>query len=322
MTVEAKIREATPAAIAEAVALLRAGRLVAFPTETVYGLGADATDDDAVALIFQAKARPRFNPLIAHLAEAGQAEMLAVFSASAARLARHFWPGPLTLVLARRDDCPISPLASAGLGTVALRVPAHPIAHALLGQVGLPVVAPSANPSGRISPTTAAHVEAGLGDEVGIVLDGGACRLGLESTVVGFDADDRPCLLRAGALAVEDLEAVVGALAAIGDDGVRPASPGRLASHYAPRLPLRLAATAVAADEALLGFGAALPEGGLARLNLSENGDLVEAAANLFAHLHALDASGARAIAVMAVPEQGLGRAINDRLRRAAAPRA
>jgi L-threonylcarbamoyladenylate synthase len=320
-TATVRLREATPSAIAEAARLLKAGQLVAFPTETVYGLGADATDDRAVARIFEAKARPSFNPLIAHLAGAGEAEALAHVPPPAHRLARRFWPGPMTLVLARREDCPISRLASAGLATVALRVPAHPVANALLRQAGRPVVAPSANPSGRISPTTAAHVAAGLGDRVALILDGGATPLGLESTVLGFDADGTPRLLRPGALTVEELEAVAGPIETALDPGEGPTAPGQLESHYAPRLPLRLEATSVAADEALLAFGAGVPEGGLVRLNLSEDGDLVGAAANLFRHLHELDASGARAIAVMAVPEAGLGRAINDRLRRAAAPR-
>jgi L-threonylcarbamoyladenylate synthase len=321
LTATAIFREATPSAIAEAARLLRAGELVAFPTETVYGLGADATNDTAVARIFEAKERPSFNPLIAHLAGADEAEALARLSPLARLLAKRFWPGPLTLVLARRDDCPISYLASAGLETVALRVPAHPVAKALLRQAGRPIVAPSANPSGRISPTTAAHVRAGLGDKVALILDGGAAPLGLESTVLGFDADGAPRLLRPGALTLEALQAVVGPIGAMLETDAGPVAPGQLESHYAPELPLRLEATSVAADEALLAFGAETPAGGLARLNLSEGGDLVAAAANLFAHLHALDASGARAIAVMAVPDEGLGRAINDRLRRAGAPR-
>jgi L-threonylcarbamoyladenylate synthase len=317
----AAARDATPENIAEAARLIRAGELVAFPTETVYGLGADATSDLAVARIFEAKARPRFNPLIAHLAEADGAEAFAVFSPTARRLARRFWPGPLTLVLPRAVDCRISELASAGLDTVALRVPAHAVARALLARIGRPVVAPSANPSGRISPTTAAHVVAGLGDRIAMVLDGGPCAVGLESTVIGFDAADRPVLLRPGGLAAEAIEAEVGPLATAGDDAGAPRSPGRLASHYAPSLPLRLGATALADDEALLAFGPDVPAGGMACLNLSARGDLVEAAANLFRHLHALEASGARAIATMAVPDEGLGRAINDRLARAAAAR-
>jgi len=313
----ARVVPATPEAIAEAARLLQEGALVAFPTETVYGLGADATDDRAVARIFEAKRRPSFNPLIAHLADATQAETFAVFGEMARHLAQRFWPGPLTLVLPRSADCRISMLASAGLDTVALRVPAHPVAQTLLRAVARPLAAPSANPSGRLSPTTAQHVARHLGDKAALVLDGGPCALGLESTVVGFGADGRTVLLRPGALTAEAIEAEIGPLARE-DETDRPRSPGQLQSHYAPALPLRLNATAVAADEALLAFGSEMPEGGHASLNLSPAGDLVEAAANLFRHLHALEASGARAIAVMPVPEQGLGRAINDRLRRAA----
>lgn len=315
----ARLVKAGPESIAEAAALLRRGALVAFPTETVYGLGADATDDRAVARIFAAKGRPSFNPLIAHLAEPGAAAALAAMPERARRLAARFWPGPLTLVLARRPDCPISMLASAGLDTVALRVPAHPVARALLAQVGRPVAAPSANRSGRLSPTEAGHVIAEFGDEVALVLDGGAAPLGLESTVLGFAPDGRPMLLRPGGLTAEAIEAEIGPLAPAAGDPARPQAPGQLESHYAPRLPLRLGARAVAPDEALLAFGPDVPRGALETLNLSPSGDLVEAAANLFRHLHALDASGARAIAAMAVPERGLGRAINDRLARAAA---
>lgn len=315
----ARLAEATPETIAEAAALLRQGRLVAFPTETVYGLGADATDDAAVAGIFEAKGRPRFNPLIVHLAEPGDAEAHAVLSETARQLTRRFWPGPLTLVLPRRPDCRISLLASAGLDTVALRVPGHPVAQALLTAVGRPVAAPSANRSGRLSPTEARYVAAAFGDEVALVLDGGATPVGLESTVLGFDAGDRPVLLRPGGLTVEAIEAEVGPLAQATGDPDRPRSPGQLESHYAPRLPLRMNATEMSADEALLAFGPEVPAGAKQTLNLSPSGDLVEAAANLFRHLHALDGSGARAIAVMPVPARGLGRAINDRLRRAAA---
>jgi len=310
--------EPTPVNIAEAARLIRAGELVAFPTETVYGLGADALNDTAVASIFAAKGRPRFNPLIAHLAEARQADDFAVLGSTARRMAARFWPGPLTLVLPRTPGCRISALASAGLDTVALRVPAHAVAQALLAAAGRPVVAPSANPSGAISPTMAAHVLAGLGDAVAMVLDGGPCAVGVESTVLGFAAGDRPVLLRAGGLTVEAIEAEVGPLAPTVDDAAGPRSPGRLVSHYAPSLPLRLDATSAAPDEALLAFGPEVPAGAHACLNLSPDGDLVEAAANLFRHLYALDASGARAIAAMPVPDLGLGRAINDRLRRAA----
>lgn len=317
---ETQVRPADDAAIAEAAALLRAGALVAFPTETVYGLGGDATNDRAVAEIFAAKGRPSFNPLISHLPDLAAAEAEAVFNPTARALAARFWPGPLTLVLPRRPESRMSLLASAGLPTVALRVPRHPVAEKLLRLVGRPVAAPSANPSGAVSPTTAAHVLEGLGGRVALILDAGPCPVGVESTVLGFDAADRPRLLRPGGVTVEEIEAAVGPLAAGGDAG-RPESPGQLASHYAPRAALRLDAADAEADEALLAFGPAAPTGGRAALNLSPSGDLTEAAANLFAYLRALDATGAPRIAVMPIPEVGLGRAINDRLRRAAAPR-
>ena len=311
------IRQPDDASIAAAVEALEAGRLVAFPTETVYGLGADATADRAVAAIFAAKRRPSFNPLIVHVAETAMAEALARFDERAKHLARRFWPGPLTLVLPRTAACPVSLLASAGLPTIAVRIPRHPVAAQLLRRFGRPVAAPSANPSGRLSPTTAAHVAAALGDAVGLTLDGGPTEIGLESTVVDLSGL-RPVLLRPGGLAEEELAAIIGPLAPP-DLAHAPKAPGMLASHYAPRLALRLGATTVAADEALLAFGREVPPGALKMLNLSAAGDVVEAAANLFAFLHRLDESGASAIAVMPVPERGLGRAINDRLRRAAA---
>jgi L-threonylcarbamoyladenylate synthase len=311
------IRQPDDAGIAAAVEALEAGRLVAFPTETVYGLGADATADRAVAAIFAAKQRPSFNPLIVHVAETAMAEALARFDERAKHLARRFWPGPLTLVLPRAAACPVSLLASAGLPTIAVRIPRHPVAAQLLRRFGRPVAAPSANPSGRLSPTTAAHVAAALGDSVGLILDGGPTEIGLESTIVDLSGL-KPVLLRPGGLAEEEIAAVVGPLAPP-DLAHGPKAPGMLASHYAPRLALRLGATTVAADEALLAFGREVPPGARAMLNLSAAGDLVEAAANLFAFLHRLDESGASAIAVMPVPERGLGRAINDRLRRAAA---
>jgi len=313
---ETKVRPADETALAAAAALLRAGELVAFPTETVYGLGADATDDRAVARIFAAKARPSFNPLIAHVPDLAVAEREVAFGPAAQALAERFWPGPLTLVLPRRADCRISPLACAGLATAAVRAPAHPVAQRLLRLVGRPVAGPSANPSGAVSPTTARHVLEGLAGKVALVLDAGPCPVGVESTVLGFDAADRPLLLRPGGVAVEAIEAVVGRLLRPAD-AARPQSPGQLESHYAPRARLRLNAVSASAGEALLGFG---PAAGAA-LNLSPGGDLTEAAANLFAHLRALDAAGAAAIAVMPIPERGLGLAINDRLRRAAAPR-
>ncbi len=308
-------------AVAAAARCLALGGLVAFPTETVYGLGADATRAEAVARVFQAKARPSFNPLISHLATAVAALALARSCPLAEQLAARFWPGPLTLVLPRAADCLVDPLACAGLDTVALRVPAHPLAHDLLAAFGGPVVAPSANRSGALSPTRAAHVVDGLGGgQIDLVLDGGACSLGIESTVVAV-TDGGTTLLRPGALAVEAIEAETGPLVRPAADPAPPSAPGQLASHYAPRLPLRLGAREVGADEALLAFGLAVPEGALATRNLSPAGDLMEAAANLFHMLHELDASGAHAIVAMAVPEEGLGLAINDRLRRAAAPR-
>jgi L-threonylcarbamoyladenylate synthase len=305
------------AGIAAALDALRARRLVAFPTETVYGLGADAIDDRAVAAIFAAKQRPRFNPLIVHVAETGMAETLARFDERARLLARQFWPGPLTLVLPRGAGCPVSLLASAGLSTLAVRVPRHPVAARLLASFGRPIAAPSANPSGRLSPTTAAHVAMTLGNAVAVILDGGPTEIGLESTVI--DLSGRAAvLLRPGGLAAEEIEALIGPLGAP-DLSQAPKAPGMLTSHYAPRLGLRLEARTVAADEALLAFGPEVPAGACATLNLSAAGDPVEAAANLFAFLHRLDETGAGAIAVMPVPERGLGRAINDRLRRAAA---
>jgi len=307
-----RISPADPATVARAAEILRRGGLVAFPTETVYGLGADATSGRAVAGIFAAKSRPRFNPLIVHLESLAEAERHARFSALARRLAEAFWPGALTLVLPRRPESPLSDLVSAGLDTVALRLPAHPVAKALLRETGLPIAAPSANPSGKVSATTAQHVQDGLGEAVDCILDGGAAPMGLESTVIGFDGD-RPLLLRPGAIAREEIEAIVGRLEAAGGD-IR--SPGQLESHYAPSAALRLNAGHAEPGEALLGFGPTSE----ATLNLSSNSDLREAAANLFAMLRLLDKDGNR-IAVMPVPETGLGEAINDRLRRAAAPR-
>jgi L-threonylcarbamoyladenylate synthase len=308
----AKTMPANAETIAQAAALLQDGKLVAFPTETVYGLGADARNGKAVAGIFAAKGRPRFNPLIVHVRDIAEAEQHAVFSNNARKLAEKFWPGALTLVLPRRPGTPLSELVSAGLDTVALRVPAHPIATALLRKAGIPIAAPSANPSGRISPTSAAHVADGLSRNVDLILDGGATQLGLESTVIGFDSDT-PVLLRPGAIARHAIEAVVGPLAAA-DAAIR--SPGQLESHYAPRAALRLNVREKNAGEVLLGFGPS-PD---ANLNLSPAGDLTEAASHLFAMLHELDRQGSH-IAVAPIPETGLGEAINDRLRRAAAPR-
>jgi L-threonylcarbamoyladenylate synthase len=310
---------AAPADIARAAEILKAGGLVGFPTETVYGLGADATDDTAVARLFAAKGRPRFNPLISHIAGTAEARALAVFDRRAEILAEAFWPGPLTLVLPRAAGCPVCLLASAGLASLALRVPAHPIARALIEAAGRPLAAPSANRSGAISPTTAAHVRDSLGDRLDAVLDGGPTRIGIESTVIDLTGDVAR-LLRPGGVARAAVEALLGPLAAP-PAGEAPRAPGLLASHYAPRLPLRLEARRAGPGEALLAFGPDVLPGAALTLNLSESRDLTEAAANLFAHLHALDRPPLSGIAVMPIPEHGLGEAINDRLRRAAAPR-
>jgi L-threonylcarbamoyladenylate synthase len=312
---------AAPDDIAEAARLLRGGALVAFPTETVYGLGGDATDGRAVAAIFAAKGRPRFNPLISHLAASEQAAEYAELDERAREVAARFWPGPLTLVLPRRRDCAIALLASAGLDTVAMRVPAHTLAHALLNAVGRPIAAPSANRSGRVSPTTASHVREELGDRIAAIIDGGPCAIGLESTVLDLSAG-RAVLLRPGGIPVETLEAAIGPIDRPAPDAAdAPRSPGMLASHYAPALKLRLDAVAPLPGEALLAFGAD-PPSGFAEIGwLSRSGDLAEAAANLFAALRALDRPAFSGIAVMPIPEHGLGAAINDRLRRAAAPR-
>jgi L-threonylcarbamoyladenylate synthase len=312
------IVEATEAAIEQAADLLRAGRLVAFPTETVYGLGADATDGAAVAAIFAAKGRPRFNPLIAHVADAAAVERYVELAGAARRLATAFWPGPLTLVLKRRPDSGISDLVTAGLDTVAMRVPSHPIARDLLRRAGVAVAAPSANRSGHVSPTTAAHVDADLGSRVAMILDGGATQHGLESTVVAVDGSGAT-MLRPGAVTAAQIEGVVGQrIARAFEGGAQPLSPGQLESHYAPRAPVRMNAMSVAPGEALLAFGPLSPATASPAFNLSPRGDLIEAAANLFAALRALDQPGVAAIAVMPIPEVGLGEAINDRLRRAA----
>ncbi|MEZ5756051.1 MAG: L-threonylcarbamoyladenylate synthase [Paracoccaceae bacterium] len=300
-----------------AAEILRAGGLVAFPTETVYGLGGDARDDRAVARIFEAKGRPRFNPLIVHLPDVESARELAVFDDRAEALARAFWPGPLTLVLPIRPGSGLSPLVTAGLDSVALRLPAHPLARALLRAFGGPLAAPSANPSGKVSPTRAEHVRAGLAGRIEAILDGGPCAVGVESTILGLVG--QPELLRPGGVAVEVLEEVLGETLAMGGSAERPNAPGQLASHYAPGAAVRLEVTEPQAGEIWVGFG---PCPG-ADLSLSEQGDPVEAAARLFHVLREADAlagSGGR-IAFAPVPEAGLGRAINDRLRRAAAPR-
>ena len=307
-----------PSGIARASAVLRSGGLVAFPTETVYGLGADATDDRAVAAVFAAKDRPRFNPLIIHVGSLDMARKLARFDDRAGEVASQFWPGPLTLVLPRRPDSGLSLLASAGLDTVAVRMPAHPAARALLSAAALPVAAPSANRSGSVSPTTPKHVLASLGDRIDLVLAAGRCEVGLESTILDLTGAV-PRELRAGGVPREALADVLGPIEVDdGADGDRPKSPGRLARHYAPSVPVRMAARDVGPDEALLTFGPDLRKGPLVR-NLSEGGDLNEAAANLFAMLHDLDSNDISGIAVAPIPETGLGAAINDRLRRAAA---
>ena len=320
-----RIVPADSAGIAEAARVLAEGGLVAFPTETVYGLGADATDANAVARLYEAKERPTFNPLIAHLASADAAKKIGRLNGTALRLAGKFWPGPLTLVVPALPRCPVCDLARAGLDTVALRVPAHPVAHPLLEAVGKPVVAPSANRSGHVSPTTADHVLTDLRDRIDVVLDGGPTPFGLESTILDC-TDEEPRMLRPGTIPRGAIEELLGAPVAdsapIADEA--PIAPGQLPSHYATRAKLRLDADRVEPHEALLAFGPSLPPGAERTayvLNLSPNGDLLEAAANLFAHLRALDATDVHSIAVAPIPVTGLGEAIRDRLLRAAAPK-
>jgi L-threonylcarbamoyladenylate synthase len=322
-----RLPASAPGAIEEAATILAAGGLVAFPTETVYGLGADATNGTAVAKLYAAKGRPAFNPLIAHVPDLAHARALARFDSQAESLAGRFWPGPLTLVLPKAWTCPVAELATAGLDTIGVRVPAHPIARELIATLGRPVVAPSANRSGHVSPTSADHVLADLADRIDLVLDDGPTMVGVESTIVACLAETAT-LLRPGGLPREDLERALGqpvrARPPRGADENGPLAPGMLASHYAPRARLRLNATSVARGEALLAFGAAPIAGADAAarvLNLSARADVVEAAAHLFSHLRELDRSGVAAIAVMPIPREGLGEAINDRLARAAAPR-
>ncbi|HVJ33011.1 MAG TPA: L-threonylcarbamoyladenylate synthase [Terriglobia bacterium] len=306
--------------IALAARSLRAGRLVAFPTETVYGLGGNALDDHAVAAIYAAKNRPDFNPLIVHLPGLDMAAQFVHITETAKLLARRFWPGPLTLILPRLADCRLSLLLSAGLETVAIRAPHHPVAQALLTACGFPLAGPSANPSGRISPTRPEHVVEGLDGKIDYVLDGGACKVGVESSVLDLSGT-RPALLRPGAILADEIAAVLGEEVvteqASVDSGARK-SPGQLSSHYAPHLPVRLNAVGAEPGEILIAFGPVAPADAA---NLSTTGDLTEAAANLFAYLRAADQPGYRGIAIMPIPETGLGIAINDRLRRAAAPR-
>jgi L-threonylcarbamoyladenylate synthase len=320
------ILPAGEAAVREAARCLKSGGLVAFPTETVYGLGADATNADAIARLYHAKGRPAFNPLISHVGDVGAARMIGRFDAAAQALATAFWPGPLTLVLPRAEACKVADLATAGLETIAIRVPAHEVARAILNQFGGPVVAPSANLSGHVSPTTAAHVRSDLAGRIDLIVDGGAVEVGVESTIVG--CFEQPMLLRPGGLPREDIERVLGRALAqppldAKSDSAQPLAPGMLASHYAPRTRVRLDADTVEPGEALLAFGPLVEAAGTAAavMNLSARGDLNEAAANLFGHLRALDARKARAIAVMPIPSHGLGEAINDRLRRAAVER-
>ena len=321
------ILPADAAAVAAAARCLAAGGLVAFPTETVYGLGADAANAGAIARLYQAKGRPSFNPLIAHVGDLGAAMRIARFDAAATALAKAFWPGPLTLVLPKARDCPVADLATAGLDTIAIRVPAHRIAQEILAAFGGPVVAPSANLSGHVSPTTAAHVQADLAGRIDLIVDGGPVDVGVESTIVG--CFDQPMLLRPGGLPRGEIERVLGRAlrqppADADNESGQPLAPGMLASHYAPRTRVRLNAGTIEPGEVLLAFGSnAIPgvDAEAAVMNLSARGDLAEAAANLFGYLRALDAKGARTIAVMPVPHHGLGEAINDRLRRAAVER-
>ncbi|MDE3038779.1 MAG: threonylcarbamoyl-AMP synthase [Pseudomonadota bacterium] len=302
--------------IKKAAALLKEGKLVAFPTETVYGLGGNALSDKAVAAIYAAKERPEFNPLIVHVASLEMAKRYAEFSPEAEVLAKQYWPGPLTLVLPRKKDCALSLLVSAGLETVAMRVPNHPIAQALLQETGLPIAAPSANRSGRVSPTLASHVREDLGNRIAMILDGGACTVGIESTVVDM-TEEAPVVLRPGGLVIPAKAGIHSRIDSRlrGNDKLK--SPGMLERHYAPSKPLRLNAVEAKPGEALLAFGAPFAGAAITE-NLSPSKNLEEAAANLFAMLRRLDASGAKAIAVMPIPETGLGIAINDRLRRAA----
>lgn len=312
--------------VCRAAAILRSGGLVAMPTETVYGLAGDATNDRAVAAIYEAKGRPNFNPLIVHVAGVAQLEGLVQLSKSAKQLANAFWPGPLTLVLPLAEGAQVSPLVTAGLKTLAVRVPAHPAAQSLLHEFGGGLAAPSANPSGRVSPVNAAHVMDGLGGRIDAVLDGGDCEIGLESTIVGFETavgGQRALLLREGGITREALVDVLGdrqdlLTAPTSDEkSVQTiTAPGQLASHYAPLGAVRINVKEPEPGETFVGFGAMACD-----LNLSKTGDLAEAAANLFRHFHKLDAMGATRIAIAPVPNSGLGRAINDRLRRAAAPR-
>lgn len=319
----------TPAGWAEAGEMLKAGKLVAFPTETVYGLGADATNPEAIAALYAAKGRPAFNPLIVHVDSLASARKLAPFGIGALAVANAFWPGPLTLVLRRRPDCPVSELASAGLDTIALRIPSDPIAQAIIEAAGVPIAAPSANRSGKVSPTEARHVISDLDGKIDGIVIGPSATIGVESTILSF-LTDPPTLLRPGAVTAGFIEEElghriqIGGHGADGSDANAPVAPGQLESHYAPSARVRLNAEEIRPDEAAMLFGYDLPPGienARLAINISPSGDTIEAAAKLFSTLRELDASGARTIAIMPIPEIGLGEAINDRLRRAAAPR-
>ncbi len=326
------LREASLNAIIDAVKLIGEGKLVSFPTETVYGLGANALDGKAVAQIFEAKGRPSFNPLIVHVAELDMAKEFAVFNEAAMNIAAKFWPGPLTLILPKTKDCPISDLCTAGLDTIAIRVPAHPVAQDLLRRAELPIAAPSANKSGEPSPTAPVHVQQSLGDKVDLILAGGKCTVGLESTVLDLSGD-KPLILRPGAITLEHISSIlpdVESYEVRASEEDAPKSPGQLVKHYAPNRPVRLNAVDIEEGEALLAFGSirfmGIRSGGAASnlpdtqiRNLSESGDLHEAAANLFAFLRELDREEHSRIAVMNIPDKGIGLAINDRLSRAAA---
>ena len=328
LALKTQILAAGEAAVTAAARALAGGGLVAFPTETVYGLGADAANPTAIAHLYQAKGRPAFNPLIAHVGDLAAARRIARFDAAALQLAEAFWPGPLTLVLPKTEGCTVADLATAGLDTVAVRVPAHAVARDILRAFGGPVVAPSANLSGHVSPTTAAHVASDLSGRIDLIVDGGPVEVGVESTIVG--CFESPMLLRPGGVPRQTIERVLGCALAhapqdVESDSAQPLAPGMLASHYAPRTRVRLNADRVARGEALLAFGLHRLHGAddaVAIMNLSANGDLDEAAANLFGYLRALDAKRATTIAVMPIPNEGLGEAINDRLRRAAVGRA
>lgn len=317
MAMDTILLEGSEAGIAKAAAILRVGGLVAMPTETVYGLAGDARNGTAVARIFQAKGRPHFNPLIVHVADMAMARTIARFDTRAEQVAAAFWPGALTLVLPVNPESGLSPLVTAGLETVAVRMPAHPLAQELIRAFGGPLAAPSANPSGKVSPTTAAHVHEGLSGRIEAVLDGGPCPVGVESTILGLDG--APALLRPGGVPAEAIEAILGPLP-VGGSAEKPNAPGQLLSHYAPDAPVRLNVTQPDPEEIWVGFG---PDCQGAALSLSETGDLVQAAAGLFQSLRDADrlSGGRRRIAYAPIPETGLGRAINDRLRRAAAPR-